>query len=1030
VTNSVTCIVIFAFKAISLILFYIPTLHADIAFEDVTVEAGLYNESKGWCAAWGDFNNDSWPDLYVNNHMLDRKLYLNSKDGTFTEISNSVFDYQGGKDLKDSHSCIWMDFDNDGDSDLVQVSGGNGGRRVVPGNYNEFFVNEGGMLIDRAVEMDVAYPEARGRTVTSLDYDKDGLLDLFYGTLEYSDNTAPSKIFNQTANGFIESTLDLGLDIRGSIVFSQLSDIHGGGDMELIVNGYPQLHVHSLENVPTTDITNLLFSNPSNLRPRDIVIADLNNDLMVDVFKPRGATSASSLIVRTESEFGFYVGAEEAIPEKVITFQTTGDLTFNVKAPWNQLTDVYIGSNGIHPADWFFNLNSADPNVQGLMEYVPGTDRGIYIGYNTTDSTWTIVLTSPSILLAAADSFTGILTSTLPVSNIQTFGFEPLPRSGVDSIFLGNRGGLFEKMSNSHSGITERRPSTAAVIGDFDNDMDKDIYVVTSSYAGNEANVLYENIGGGSFAEVPDAGGASGTRLGNGASVTTADYDQDGFLDIYFVNGKGVEPLAIGPDQLFRNLGNSNHWLEVDLEGVITNRDATGAKVYATTGGVTQLLEQNGSTHFNSQSHTRLHFGLGSNTLVDDLTIVWPTGDTQKIENVPADQLIHVLESSSPSPFGKPTYKAGRQDGVFIWKDEASGSYHIRTSGSGEKSVFTVKLVSTELISAKPFHLEFNDEWSQSPYGFSLTSRVSTWEDGVDFTIPPGAKVLFSVEQDGTSNPRQLHVGSEGLPLTPAGWIRHANELPARPAFLRGGDVGLFLGRGSTSELLEARYSSNSVVHRADLHLISSEELLNITPVWLEIDDKLKMTNSSVYIDGFIFNGQDGVDLAIDANSDVGVAYTQDRLFQPRHVNPDMGSFGPSNAYWLPLAHEIGMPNYDPANQTNLFMWKDDVGLWHVRVTAGVGSMKYVGVIKASTPYTNLTPFSLESNDILDASDPTQIHFNLNVGKPWRDGFDFAFPPGTTFTLELLDNSNVDADLVLIGERLWHIESLPLNLVQ
>ncbi|MCA9067102.1 MAG: VCBS repeat-containing protein, partial [Planctomycetaceae bacterium] len=195
--------------------------HAGISFEDVTAGAGMYNESKGWCAAWGDYNGDGWPDLYVNNHQFERRLYLNLKGGSFAETSSAVFDYQDGQELKDSHGCIWLDFDNDGDQDLAQVSGGNGGRgEDVPVTFNEFFVNENGMLIDKAVEMEIAYPEARGRTVSALDYDNDGLLDLFYGTLEYSNSAAPSKIYHQDAGTYVESTQELGLAVSGSINYS------------------------------------------------------------------------------------------------------------------------------------------------------------------------------------------------------------------------------------------------------------------------------------------------------------------------------------------------------------------------------------------------------------------------------------------------------------------------------------------------------------------------------------------------------------------------------------------------------------------------------------------------------------------------------------------------------------------------------------------------------------------------------------------------------------------------------------------
>ena len=71
----------------------------------------------------------------------------------------------------------------------------------------------------------------------------------------------------------------------------------------------------------------------------------------------------------------------------------------------------------------------------------------------------------------------------------------------------------------------------------FDNDMDVDAYVVASA-SDNLPNILYENQGDGTFVAVPDAGGAAGTTLGRGDSVVTADYDGDGFIDLFVTNGK------------------------------------------------------------------------------------------------------------------------------------------------------------------------------------------------------------------------------------------------------------------------------------------------------------------------------------------------------------------------------------------------------------------------------------------------------------------------------------------------------------
>ena len=88
----------------------------DATFRDVTQQAGLNinNTRFSFCCAWGDYNGDLWPDLYVVNDFGRKNLYRNNGDGTFTDVAHQI----GVEDVGAGMSAAWLDFDGDGQDDL------------------------------------------------------------------------------------------------------------------------------------------------------------------------------------------------------------------------------------------------------------------------------------------------------------------------------------------------------------------------------------------------------------------------------------------------------------------------------------------------------------------------------------------------------------------------------------------------------------------------------------------------------------------------------------------------------------------------------------------------------------------------------------------------------------------------------------------------------------------------------------------------------------------------------------------------
>jgi hypothetical protein len=91
---------------------------------------------------------------------------------------------------------------------------------------------------------------------------------------------------------------------------------------------------------------------------------------------------------------------------------------------------------------------------------------------------------------------------------------------------------------------------------------------------------------------------------------------------------------------------NHNHWIVLRLVGVKSNRDALGTKVKITTSLGSQHNQTTTAVSYNSSSDKRVHFGLGSATVIDNIDLVWPSGTRQVLKNVKADQVLTVTESS------------------------------------------------------------------------------------------------------------------------------------------------------------------------------------------------------------------------------------------------------------------------------------------------------------------------------------------------------------------------------------------------
>lgn len=201
---------------------------------------------------------------------------------------------------------------------------------------------------------------------------------------------------------------------------------------------------------------------------------------------------------------------------------------------------------------------------------------------------------------------------------------------------------LFDDIGPS-SGISQANAqyvSWGSGIYDYDNDGIRDILIFHGGliHMVPQEHSLFRGIGDGKFVEVSrQAGSVFDTKtVARGACF--ADYDNDGRQDAFFINLGSTGTLLhnVSPSK--------NHWISIQLKGTKSNRDGYGARVEIVVGQKTQIAEHYAGSGYLSQDDPRVHFGLGAAAKIDKLTIRWPSGKTQLLENVAGDLVFTVEE--------------------------------------------------------------------------------------------------------------------------------------------------------------------------------------------------------------------------------------------------------------------------------------------------------------------------------------------------------------------------------------------------
>jgi tetratricopeptide (TPR) repeat protein len=225
-------------------------------------------------------------------------------------------------------------------------------------------------------------------------------------------------------------------------------------------------------------------------------------------------------------------------------------------------------------------------------------------------------------------------------------GFPDLFIARADSpnlLFESQSGGTFKRRQIPDT--RNPQPATRSWMGqfvDYDNDGYLDIFVInggtSQAEAARQSLQLLRNRGDGTFQDVSVETGLKKLPPSLARGAAFGDYDNDGDVDVLVVQNGG-RPWLLKNDG-----GNRNRWIKVDTVGVRSNKLGIGAKVEVKAGRLWQKVEVLGGSGYLSHSSTEVIIGLGSHKTVDSVRVLWPAGILQSELEVASNQPVQIKE--------------------------------------------------------------------------------------------------------------------------------------------------------------------------------------------------------------------------------------------------------------------------------------------------------------------------------------------------------------------------------------------------
>jgi hypothetical protein len=240
-----------------------------------------------------------------------------------------------------------------------------------------------------------------------------------------------------------------------------------------------------------------------------------------------------------------------------------------------------------------------------------------------------------------------------------------------DNLFRNDGNWSFSEMIYKSSAGMPRAPYVkwGDAFVDLDNDGWLDLIVVgghvypqmdelPASAGYREPKLLHLNQGDGTFCDASELAGPALMEKHVSRGLAVGDLFNDGNMDVVITD-------LDGSPMILRNHGVAGqHWVSFELAGTKSNRAAIGAKLKLVAGGMVQTDSVRSGGSYLSQNDLRLHFGLGSASKIERVEVTWPSGKTDVLQNLAADQFYDVLEGQGIVPVARvrpsPANKSGK----------------------------------------------------------------------------------------------------------------------------------------------------------------------------------------------------------------------------------------------------------------------------------------------------------------------------------------------------------------------------------